>query len=331
MLFFFICAAFALFPREVLLGAQNGLCLCIDAVIPSLLPFMVVSGCIIKSQFSRPLGVMLSKVITPLTGISSAGCVCFVTGLTGGYGAGARAVLESYREKLISKEEAQRLLPLCNNAGPLFIIGTVGVSFYGSQSVGMGLFLVQIITAIICARLFSGNCKNECTIKEEWEFYKKNKLSAGELVVKSSIESGSAIINACVFVILFSALLEVLPFGEYKFLGGILEVTRGCSEMSMIKNSLPFTSAFLAWGGVSVHLQADALCGGTFNMKRYYLEKIFAAVCAFFIAEVTSADISILLATLVIISGLFFIWHILKSVLFQEFSQQPLFRQRRHS
>ena len=327
MLFFFVCAAFALFPREVLLGAQNGLRLCIDAVIPSLLPFMVVSGCIIKSQFSRPLGAVLSKVITPLTGISSAGCVCFVTGLTGGYGAGARAVLESYREKLISKEEAERLLPLCNNAGPLFIIGTVGVSFYGSQSVGAGLFLVQIITAIICARLFSGGYKNECALKDEWNFYKKNKLPTGELVVKSSIESGSAIINACVFVILFSALLEVLPFGEYKFLGGILEVTRGCSEMSMVKNSLPVTSAFLAWGGISVHLQADALCSGTFDMKRYYTEKIFAAVCAFFVAEVTSGDISLLLATIVLVSGMFLILQILA----QGFSRQLLFRQRRRS
>ena len=121
MLFFVICSAFALFPEQVLCGAQNGLALCINAVIPSLLPFMLVSSCIIKSKFSRPLGAVLERVLGTLTGMSSAGCVCFITGILGGYGAGARSVVESYREKQISKKEAQRLLAFCNNAGPLFI------------------------------------------------------------------------------------------------------------------------------------------------------------------------------------------------------------------
>ena len=60
MLFFVICACFALFPAQVLAGAQSGLALCINAVIPSLLPFMLFSACIIKSNFSRPLGALLS-------------------------------------------------------------------------------------------------------------------------------------------------------------------------------------------------------------------------------------------------------------------------------
>ncbi len=332
MLFFLICAAFALFPEKVLYGAGNGLALCLNAVIPSLLPFMVVSGCIIKSRFARPLGSVLSKIITPVTGISSAGCVCFVTGLVGGYGAGARAVLESYRENLVSKEEAERLLAFCNNAGPLFIIGTVGVGFYGSKSVGVMLFLVQIITSIICAKIFSGNFRQKSRIGDEWDFYKKNKPPTGELVVKSAVESGSAIITACVFVILFSALLEVLPFGEYSLLGGILEVTRGCSEMSRQgTDALSVTSAFLAWGGISVHLQADALCGGIFRMKRYYIGKIFAAVCAFLITKVTGGDINILLLMITLIISALLIWRVLTHLVFSERLQQSLFRQRRHS
>ena len=103
MLFFVVCACFALFPDKVLSGAQNGLALCINAVIPSLLPFMLVSSCIIKSGFSVPLGRFTGKILTPLTGISEDGCICFITGLLGGYGAGARAVYESYAAKRISK------------------------------------------------------------------------------------------------------------------------------------------------------------------------------------------------------------------------------------
>lgn len=332
MLFFLICAAFALFPDKVLYGAGTGLALCMNAVIPSLLPFMVVSGCIIKSNFARPLGAVLSKVITPVTGISSAGCVCFVTGLVGGYGAGARAVLESYRQKLISKEEAERLLAFCNNAGPLFVMGTVGVGFFGSKSVGAMLFLVQIITAIIGARVFSGNFRHRSRISGEWIYYKKNKPSTGGLVVKAAVESGSAIITACVFVILFSAVLEVLPFGQYSALGGILEVTRGCSEMS-IKGTeyLPYVSTFLSWGGVSVHLQANALCDGAFRMKHYYAGKIFAAVISFLITKASGGDVNILLCMLIVAVAVCLIWNIVGNAICQVFSRQPLFRQQRHS
>lgn len=332
MLFFLICASFALFPELVLSGAGNGLSLCLDVVIPSLLPFMLVSSCVIKSKFSRPLGAVLSKIITPLTGVSGAGCVCFVTGLVGGYGAGARAVSESYREKLISKEEAERLFSFCNNAGPLFVIGTVGVGFYSSKTIGIMLFCVQIITSVICARIFSGNYNGKTTVREEWNEYRKNKPRMGELITASAIESGSAIITACVFVISFCALLEVLPFGQYSIFSGIMEVTRGCSEMAMRGgDSLPLTSAFLAWGGFSVHLQANALTAGVFSMKRYYIGKTASALVAYGITKITGGDMNILaLMTLSFVSAVL-VWNTVRFLLFPKSSRQPLFRQRRHS
>lgn len=332
MLFFVICAAFALFPEKVLFGAQSGLALCINAVIPSLLPFMVISGSVIGSGFSKPLGAAFSKILSPVTGMSSNGCVCFVTGVLGGYGAGARAVCHSYRENLISKEEAERLLSFCNNAGPLFIIGTVGVGFYGSKTIGVVLFMTQLMTAIICARVFSGGYHKKTKIREEWRAYKKNKPPIGELVTKSAIESGDAIVTACVFVILFSAILEVIPFGEYRFIGGFLEVTRGCSEASARGgDSLALTSAFLAWGGMSVHFQADALCDSLFSMKRYYIGKISASVIAYVIAKTVCGDLYLFLFLTVVMTGICLICTAIRHLLFRARPLQSLFRQQRHS
>ncbi len=332
MLFFFICASFALFPESVLAGAQNGLALCINAVIPSLLPFMVISSCIIGSNFARPLGALLSKVLTPLTGISNAGCVCFVTGLVGGYGAGARAISESYKEKLISKEEAESLLAFCNNAGPLFVIGTVGVGFYLSKSVGVALLIIQLITSVITARVFSGNFGKKSCVRDEWNYYKKNKPHLGVLVTKSAIDSGSAIVTACVFVISFCALTEVLPFGQYSFLSGLLEVTRGCSEMSRMGiDAIPLASAFLSWGGFSVHLQANALCGGVFSMKKYYIGKLFSAALAYLITRISGCDINILVILILFFVVAVLIFNVFKFLLCPKSFRLPLFRQRRHS
>lgn len=333
MLFFVVCACFALFPEQVLYGAQNGLALCINAVIPSLLPFMLISSCVIKSNFSRPLGCLLGKALTPLTGISSSGCVCFITGLFGGYGAGARAVYESYKQNQISVQEAERLLAFCNNAGPLFIMGTVGIGFFSSRSVGVTLFFIQIVTSLICARVFSGNFKGESlSVREQWDFYKKNKPSMGELITSSAIESGGAIINACVFVITFSAILEILPFGEYSFLAGILEVTRGTAEISRRgTQALPIISALLSWGGMSVHFQASALCKGEFRTKIYYMGKVFASLIAFLLTKAVCADTYIFLFFSVICIAVLLMAAAVRFLLFPKDARQRVFRQQQHS
>lgn len=333
MLFFVICACFALFPEQVLFGAQTGLALCINVVVPSLLPFMLIATCVIKSNFSRPLGVIVGKFLTPITNMSPDGCICFITGLFGGYGAGARAVYESYKQKRILLDEANRLMAFCNNAGPLFIVGTVGISFFLSKSVGVTLLLVQIITALICARFFSGNTeKRKTDFKEEWDYYKKNKPSLGELIVSSAIDSGAAILNVCVFVITFSAILEILPFGELPFLSGILEVTRGIAEVSRMGSSfLPVISALIAWGGMSVHFQADSLTGGLFSKKLYYTGKVCAATIAYFITKVTGADLYVLLFASTIIIAVLLIISVIKNLFFREYTRQHECRQQPHS
>lgn len=328
MLFFVVCACFALFPAQVLYGAQNGLALCINAVIPSLLPFMLVSLCVIKSGFSRPLGVALSKILSPITNLSTTGCVAFVTGIFGGYGAGARVVYESYKENQITKEEAERILPVCNNAGPLFVIATVGISFFMSKAIGIILFVVQVITSLICARIFSPETeKNDVSIKNEWNNYKKNKPSFGELVTKSAVESAAAIINVCVFVITFSAILEILPFGEYRMLSGVLEVTRGIAELSRDgEAAIPFISALLSWGGMCVHFQVSALTKGELNMKIYYMEKIIASAISYLITLAICSD-TYLFAYLSI--GILIV--VLFIRLFLKYIPQRVFRQQRHS
>ena len=333
MLFFVVCACFALFPEKVLFGAQTGLALCINVVVPSLLPFMLVSLCVIKSNFSRPLGVLFGKVLTPITNMSPEGCVCFITGLFGGYGAGVRAVYENYKQKRISLEEANRLFAFCNNAGPLFIMGTVGISFFMSQTIGITLLLVQIITALICARIFCGNNERKrVNLKEEWNYYKKNKPSFGELIVSSGIESGAAILNVCVFVITFSSILEILPFGGFPFLSGVLEVTRGVAEISRMGHSaLPIISAFIAWGGMSVHFQADSLTSGLFSKKLYYKGKVCAALISFFITKVTGADLYVLLFTSIILIAFLLVTNVVKNQFFPKYARQRECRQQPHS
>ena len=224
-------------------------------------------------------------------------------------------------------------MAFCNNAGPLFIMGTVGISFFSSKSVGITLFIVQVITALICARIFGGDfSKTKTTVGEEWKYYKKNKPPTGELVIASGADSGAAIINVCVFVITFSSILEILPFGEFPLLSGILEVTRGVAEVSRMGTStLPLISALIAWGGMSVHLQADSLSGGLFSKKLYYKGKVCAALISFFITKVTGADLYVLLFASTIVIAFLLVSGVIRTLFFREYTRQRECRQQPHS
>ena len=184
------------------------------------------------------------------------------------------------------------------------------------------------MSILICACLFGGRfLKQKETFSASLDEYKKNKPSLGKLVTSAAVQSGSAIITACVFVITFSAVLEIFPLGEYSFLCGIGEVTRGCSEVSRYGyDALPLISAFVAWGGLSVHFQADALTEGSFSMKNYYLVKLVASLIAFFITKICFNDLSLIFFVSAGILALMLIKNFVS-----KHARQHGFRQQRHS
>ena len=323
MLFFVCCILFAIFPEKVLSGAQSGLALSLNAVVPSLLPFMLVATCLIKSKFSYPLGSAVSKILSPILGISPTGCVCLITGLIGGYGAGAKAVVECYRENEINKSEAETLLAFSNNAGPLFVIGTVGISFFSSRQTGIVLYIIQVITALILSVIFCFNKKyDEISIKKSWEFYKKNKPPVGELIATSAASSGKAIISVVVFVVAFSAISQILPTERFPMFSGILEVTKGCSELSRRGTKiLPLISMLLSWGGLSVHFQTNALSGGKLNLRKYYTGKAVGSFLSFLITYLVYQDPYLMLFFSVIVLSLFLSFLVVKNFILKQLRQ----------
>ena len=60
------------------------------------------------------------------------GAYALIMGIISGYPVGAKIVTEFRLNGDCSKAEAERLLAFTNNSGPLFIIGTIGVSMFGN-------------------------------------------------------------------------------------------------------------------------------------------------------------------------------------------------------
>ena len=273
MIAIILCFVLIAFPQRALSGAGLGLELCLKAVVPSLLPFMIVSSMAVSCGWGAKLGRVLSVVLKPLFGIDGPAAMCLTTGLLGGYPCGARTVAQCVDNGTMSIKAAERALAFCNNSGPLFIIGTAGAAVYGSTRLGMLLYVCHIIGALTAAAFFGrGAASSEIQIK------KAPKQSLGTLAGNAARESGIAIISVCAMVITFSALIEALELYRFPVLTGLLEVSRGVKELgSMGVAGLPLSAACLSWGGLSVHFQTEAVCGGI-SKKYYYIGKIISAV-----------------------------------------------------
>ncbi len=257
-----VCIMFHAEPA--IAAAKEALVVCGQTVIPSLFPFFVLSSFMIGTGFVSSLGKLLSPLAKRLFRVSGSGAVVFVVGILCGYPTGAKMVAELYEQNLITKNEANRLLPFCNNSGPLFIIGAVGLGMLGNKQLGFLLYIVHVLSAVFVGVIFS-------------LFSKKEQVSQPHTIV--AVQLGRAFSDAvcrgtktmlevCGFLVFFSVLRVFLMPIILKLLGesipglvlsAMTEVTLGAYDICSSGISESFVmvalSGVVGFGGVCVMLQ----------------------------------------------------------------------------
>lgn len=290
-----------IFPQIVLAASRDGLLLWFNNVLPTLLPFMIATNMLISLGFAEFLAGLLSPVTRKVFGLPGAAGFGLVAGLTSGYPVGAKTVADLKNSGKLSTQEAQHLLSFCNNAGPLFILGVIGVGMFGSVRIGYILWAAHIFSALILGVLFrkDTSCKNH----EEFSFRKvilkyqehrrSNASSIGKVLgdaVKNAMESMAIIGGLIVFFSVVLAIFETLGSSGntivHGILAGAIEVTGGARRLSELEPSVSTiaSAAFvIAFGGFSVHAQTFHFTVGTgIKNGAYLLAKflhgVFAAV-----------------------------------------------------
>lgn len=275
--------AIFMYPDSLMQGAGDALALCAEKLIPALFPFFVLSGILTQSNASYMVAKWLSPVMRPLFRVSGAGALPLLLGIFGGYPVGIRTAAELYRRGEVSGEDYARLAGYCNNAGPLFILGTVGIGFFGNPTYGQILFLAHTLAAVCSGLLFRFYIPKKLPpLPQEALSPKKFRLSA---VMEESL---SSMLSVSGFVVLFGGALALLErLGFLAFLGrlfpaapsalscGLFELTAGLSRLSAglpPKILLPIAGAILGWGGLCVHFQAVSLM----EARAYFVPSYFA-------------------------------------------------------
>lgn len=311
---FTICLV--IFSKSNLSAAKNGLILWANNVVPSLLPFFIATELLSYTNVVNKLGKLLNPIMRPIFNVPGVGSYALLMGIISGYPTGAKIVCNLKEQGLLTNSEAERLIAFTNNSGPLFILGTIGVSLFGNTLIGFLLLLTHILACISVGILFRFWKKNEnikCSnvrvnIKNNKELVNFSNL--GEILGKSITSSISTIIMIGGFVVLFSVILSILKnsniieilahilFPIFKlfgindfsfctsFISGILELTNGVMSISAIpcksiSTNIILTSFLLGFAGISILLQVySIITKSNISIKPYIIGKILHGLFA---------------------------------------------------
>ncbi len=279
----------------VILYAQDAMKMCYSLIIPTLFPFFVCSGLLIYSGFGSVLARCAKGIMRPLFNVAPAGAAAFVLGIISGFPLGAVTTVQLYRCGSLSKSEAERLLAFCNNSGPLFIIGSVGVAIYGKPIYGIILYLIHILSSLLVGVLFrsyGGRHHNSPPMR-----LNTADIPVAEAFSTALTNAAKSIITVCCSIIFFSAIsramLDMLPLPPLldAAANGLCEFSTGTLKTSMLDNGiyekLILSSFIIGFSGLSVHLQVMAVTAGAgLSLKAYILGKAAHGVIS---AAITAA------------------------------------------
>lgn len=135
------------YPKEGVQAATAGLKIFWEVVLPSLLPFFVLSEILLGMGVVHFIGVLLEPLMRPLFNVPGVGAFALSMGLAAGYPMDAVITGKFRRSKMCTRIEGERLLSFTNTADPLFIFGAVAVGMFGRPDLGVILGLAHYISS----------------------------------------------------------------------------------------------------------------------------------------------------------------------------------------
>lgn len=279
------------FPEEAVSAAQKGLQLWLNTLIPTLLPFIILTGILIHTNGIEKIFSPLSGIWKILLGLSPNGAYAFLLGMLCGYPMGAKITSDLYKYKKICKTEAEYLLTFCNNPSPAFVIAYLtGNCLKNTVSVAQ-IFTVLMTSNFLCMLFFrfiiyknqTREVLHSSPVKKETSIFN----SLGEMIDVSIMNGFETITRMGGYILMFSILSAWV--GHYWIFGaelkhlflGTLEITTGLSALA--DSSIPFqirlimSISLTAFGGLCILGQTKSVLDRRISIRPYLSAKCLNA------------------------------------------------------
>ena len=277
---FFLLGFLLMHPAESLVCAKAGMTLWLNTLIPTLLPFIILTGILTRIDNIQKILSPLESYFRVLLGVSSWGGYVFLLGMLCGYPLGAKLASDLCESDKISKKEAVYLSTFCNNPSPAFVITYLGK-----------LCLKDVVPAyFILISLFSANLI--CMLFFRYAVYKNQILTSAQYTdtrnekeVMSTVPAGNivdtSIMNGCI------RYYQPFPAFYQNLLLGFTEITTGLSIISSSNLSVTariFVSvSATASGGLCILAQTRSIFHCDLSLMPYIVSKCISAVLTSFI------------------------------------------------
>jgi len=283
LLMLFLLFLLLIFHEAAINGTKNGLLLWYQTLIPSLMPFLLITNALSETgayqSVSTHLGHILKGRIYEIMAIFL-GNLC-------GYPIGGKIINDFIKNDYLSSARGNQLLSFASQASPMFLIGYVHIHIL-KGAIPLPVFLLGIYLPVFLLYPF---------------FIRQSPASANSISVNAVkkfnicdtfMHAVQIMVMIGLYVMIFSILLEILlPFchqNTYKILLSLLEITNGLKLLGSLSlpSSVKISSicALSAFGGLCSAFQIRGVLEyqGA-DIKKYLRDKLILSAGTFCIIQ----------------------------------------------
>ena len=283
-------AIMLIFPRQTFEGASNGLLLWFQIVLPTLLPFIILSNLLIHTNAVTYISSITKPFLQKLFHVSDCGCYAVFVGFLCGYPMGAKVVADLIQTEKISQKEGQYLLSFCNNTSPMFIISFIVMQNFKNESLLLGTLVILYLAPILCSFLFR-------------RFYKYQIRMSSQNVHEHTFHFSFQIFDTCImngfetitkvggYIILFSILFSLVKQLPLVWLLPTLEISCGISYITSLgipfATVYPYVLALTSFGGFCAIAQTNSMIQESkLSILPYIIQKLITALVTSLLAMI---------------------------------------------
>lgn len=279
------------FPNQTFIGASNGLLLWFQTILPTLLPFIILSNLLVNTGSIHYITKLFGPLISRLFHISESSSHAVLMGFLTGYPMGAKTINDLIKCDYITTNEGRYLLSFCNNASPMFIISFIVSQNFSDLSYTLGTLCILILSPVLCSFIFRKFYNLADTNRKAGVIYKNSISFDFEILDVSIMNAFETITKIGGYIIIFSILCKYVENSPLKYFTPILELSTGIPSIMNWNCSFTVTYtlvlALTSFGG----LCAIAQTGGMIKESRislapYITQKLITALVTSFLAYV---------------------------------------------
>lgn len=293
-----LMVAIILSPGEYISFVFAGLIIYAKNVLPALFPFIFFTKMLTCLNIAPDISRAFAKPTRALFGAPPITSYIMTMSALCGYPIGAKLTNTFYEQGYLTTQDINHILPITNNAGPIFVIGTAGTLLLGNKWYGYVILLCHLIASFILGLIYRQKKSTPTNLpaiplKSEQDILSSTMTDS----ILSILCVGGYIAIVCVIIKfvdklgILGGLCQLLGYAGVPksltrgILVGVLEMTCGITSLASGSLSaiycIPVATFIVSFGGLCIHLQSMSYlskCGVKYS--RFLLVKICQALLA---------------------------------------------------